>query len=503
MTEFDLLAFLAERKVDRRGLLESPAYRRALTRCDPLMFALVYFARHLHSPDTDEKITFSQFHLDVAEHAKRWIVPAGEAAADRDVWVAPRGVGKSTWWFLIVPAWAAAHGHIKFVAAFADTATQAQTHLKTFRRELQRNVLLRNDYPELCAAAMMEGGKTAGDTQELFIAASEFVFVAKGMDSSSLGLKIDAGRPDLILCDDIEPDESNYSPDQKIKRLSTLVDAVLPMSIYARVVLVGTVTMEGSIVHDAVKTITRPGDQIEPWVCDEHFRTHYYPALWRDDQTGEPVSLWPGKWSVEFLLSIEHTRSFKKNYQNDPMGADGGYWSEEDIRIEPLGTFTHQLLSIDPAVTDKSKSDYTGFAVVALHKPTGKCWVRYARQVRLAPGEPLRAFALAILADYPETSAILVETNQGGDTWRPIFHHMPVRVTTVHQSEPKDVRAARLLHSYQRGKVVHTEHHPDAEGQMVAYPKAPHDDIVDAIGTGVRALTAPPKQKSTSRTYAA
>jgi phage terminase large subunit-like protein len=55
----------------------------------------------------------------------------------------------------------------------------------------------------------------------------------------------------------------------------------------------------------------------------------------------------------------------------------------------------------------------------------------------------------------------------------------------VHQSEAKEVRAARLLNHYQRRRVVHEQRLPAVEEQMVAFPKAPNDDLVDAVGTGV------------------
>ena len=50
----------------------------------------------------------------------------------------------------------------------------------------------------------------------------------------------------MIILDDIEPDASNYSVYQAEKRKSTLINAILPLNLNARVVWSGTVTMEGS-----------------------------------------------------------------------------------------------------------------------------------------------------------------------------------------------------------------------------------------------------------------
>jgi hypothetical protein len=64
-------------------------------------------------------------------------------------------------------------------------------------------------------------------------------------------------RPDLIILDDVEPSESNYSAYLAEKRLSTIQNAILPLNEWARVVWVGTVTTDGSLIHQAVKSTQR------------------------------------------------------------------------------------------------------------------------------------------------------------------------------------------------------------------------------------------------------
>lgn len=486
---FDLNAYL--RKFDP-AMLRIPECRRLLTKYDPLLFSLLYLPHHLRGKETGEQITFSEFHLDVIEQAKKWALPSESPAQDRDCYVGPRGVGKSTWFFLILPLWAAAHGHRKFCAAFAHSETQAVLHLQTLKRELDNNGLLATDFPDLCIPARRPRGSVESDNRGMLITKSGFVFAARGVDSTALGMKVGQRRPDLIVLDDVEPDESNYSPHLKEKRLSTLLDAILPLNVYARVVLVGTVTMPGSIVHDLVKTITKPGEERESWIADENWRVHYYPAIVRDDETGVERSIWPEKWPMAYLASIRHTRAYKKNYANDPMGRDGEYWHEEDFVHIEVPALTHQLLSIDPAVTDKGSSDFTALAVVAYSASQRRVVVRYAAARRVQPGEGLRQWVTEVLEEFPETRGVVVESNQGGALWRnSVLKGLPVPVKAVHQKEPKEVRAARALNWYQRHQrdglpyVVHERQLTQAEEQMVGFPKAPHDDLVDAIGTGI------------------
>lgn len=480
--EFFLGTYLAGFSAD--ALVLSADYRRAVSRVDPLAFALVYLPHHLRGDETGGQVTFSEFHLDLVEQAKRWIVPDDRPAQHRDAYVAPRGCGKSTWLFLILPMWAAAHGWRKFVAAFADSAAQAEMHLASFKHELDTNAALRADFPELCRPARRPTGTVAADRAGMLVTKAGFTFAARGIDAASLGMKVGEKRPDLLILDDIEPDESSYSAYQKSKRERTLLDAILPLNVYARVVVVGTVTMPGSLIHDLVKTVTLPSETPAEWVSAENFRCHYYPAI-IDNGDGTERSLWSQKWPLDYLQEIRHTRAFRKNYQNDPMAADGDYWTDTDFTYGLPEPLTHQLLSIDPAVTSKAKSDFTALAVVGFSKPKRECVVRWARTFKIQPGEQLRALVLRTLETWPDVAGVVIETNQGGDAWRAILHGLPVTLKTVHQSEPKEVRAARLLNHYQRRRVVHETRLHELEEQCVAFPKGPNDDLVDAVGTGV------------------
>jgi len=485
--------------------IQSAAYRVALTRDDPLAFALVYLRRHLVG--VTGEVTLSDAHLRWIEHATQWVdSPVVEPASDRTAEVAPRETGKSTWWFLILPLWAAAHGHISFAAAFADTTDQAEGHLASFKAELDENQILRADFPKLCAPKTRGRGTVAGDRVSFYHAASGFVFAARGIDSGSLGLKVGDKRPDLIILDDIEPDESRYSAKLALKRLGTLRDAILPLNIYAHVVMVGTVTMAGSIIHQLVQHANGVKETDDTaWIREERITPHHYPAIVTDDE-GEPRSIWPGKWTLAFLNSIKHTRTYAKNYANDPLGRDGDYWTSDDFtRLAELAGVTRVLVSVDPNVTQKASSDFTGIAVVGWSPSLNKCVVLEARRVKKAPD----ALRLDVLATIERTGAglVLVETNQGGDLWLKIFWGMPVNVKTKHQSEKKEIRAADVLNHYQRGRVVHVPGLDDLEGEMVAFPLAPNDDLVDAVGTGVRYFLTRSKAKVAPRaqttTYAA
>jgi predicted phage terminase large subunit-like protein len=477
---------------DVAPLLRTPAGRRALTERDPLLFAYVYFPHHLK--DAEGHMTVCDFHLDLLSYALSWAKPSGKRKENRACFIAPRQSGKSTWIFLILPMWAAAHGHRKFVAAFSDSEQQAMTHLYTFKQELETNDLLKTDFPGLCNVHKSNNNARAMmDNRNQTRRENNFIFMAKGADSAALGMKVGEVRPDVLLFDDIEPGESNYSDYEAKKRKETLLADLFPLNDWAVVTIVGTTTMPDSLIDQMRKVklsqddydgdIEWFRDSLDPdhrWVVDENINVHYWPVIIPDND-GEK-SLWPERWPLDELNRDRHTRSFAKNMMNRPVSSDGGYWDEDDIDIDQPKYYKHTLLSIDPAVTTAKRSDYTGLAVLSLGNDN-KIYVRHAEQVKL--GSDALASKVSEIVDAYGVGIALVETNQGGDLWRQVFRDLPCKFKTIRQKEKKEIRASQVVDFYKRGQVKHEKHFHVAEEQMLAFPRVTHDDVVDAICTGV------------------
>lgn len=468
--------------------LRNPECRRINTAYDPLLFAVLYLRHHLASVETADAISISDFHVAACQHARTWCRANHGPAESRTAWVAPRGSGKSTWFFLILPLWALAHRHRKFIAAFANSATQAQQHLLSFKRELDNNELLREDFPKLCRPALRPSGVQVADRQDLLLTDSSAVFMAKGIDSSTLGAKVGNQRPDMLLFDDVEPDESNYSEHEKDKRLATVLNAVLPMNLNAIVELAGTTTMQGSMVHDVVRQVTDTVNETPDWPRQENISVRYFPAIVTNPD-GTERSLWPQRWTLAFLDSIRDTPSYALNFDNKPVSI-GGWWNAGDIQYGHRPHYDRTVLFVDGAVTAKTSSDFTGLTVMGLSLAERRLFIRESVAIKLT-GEPRRRrildLAVNLGVDY-----IMCEANQGGDMWLTELHDMPVRVATFHQKEPKAVRIRRFLAIYQRAgnRIFHEKPLPQLEAQQRGFPNLIHDDVIDSAAAAAEHLVA-------------
>jgi hypothetical protein len=332
------------------------------------------------------------------------------------------------------------------------------------------------------------------------------------------------------VLDDIEKDEARYSPGEVEKRLGTLIDAIFPLNERAKVVIVGTVTRPGSINHQLVKIAT---GQIEPgseewesvrWISDERIVPHYHPPI-INLPDGSRRSCWPQKWPLEYLESIEHTRNYKKNFENNPRAGGGMYWSDEDIRYGVPPNVGVEYLFVDPPVTRGPKADKCGLSVlgyapghggmptVEQKRMLGDEWdtrmtreeameqgvtrlsrvcVMHAEEVSLT-GAPLFQRVLELIALRPSIRAVVVETNQGGDLWKETFADLPagVRLITFTSTIKKEIRIARSLDLYQKFRVTHARSFGVLEDAQTAYPKIEYDDLIDANSTGTLYLLKP------------
>jgi len=531
---FDVGRWIAQ--FDER-LLRLPEGRRLLTRLDPMLFALVYLRHHLASDDTGGEITYADCHFAWYRLMRTWVRRERSPRGWRHAFAAPRSAAKSTHWFLFAPVWAGAHGHARFIAAFADSGTQAEMHLQTFRSELAHNPLLRSDYPEFCRAMRKPTGRTVADNEGMYQCCNGFVFAARGADTATLGMKVSERRPDVLLLDDVEKHEALYSLDMVAKRKETIVNAIFPLNERARVVIVGTVTRPGSLVHQLVQIADR---QAEPtgdhaWIREERIVAHHHLPI-VDGRDGRR-SIWPAKWPLDYLESIEGTRSYDLNFRCDPSETDGEYWSSTDFLRGVPGPIGRIYCWVDPPVTTKKGSDPAGIAIVGylpegivdadeaveglpaehqrlvrarlkLQRRGGRSLpgaiVLHAEEVRLT-GRPLMRHVAATITRFSAASGwrvrgVLAEANQGGDLWTEAAEDLALPFRTFTSSAPKDVRFKLALDYYQAGRVVHVGPLPALERQMLAWPRVSHDDVIDGATQGILAFLEPVAPGKRSKT---
>jgi len=278
--------------------------RRESCRFDFQLFCEVYYSQTFN-------LGWSADHLLVIEKMQRSILQ-GELFAI----AMPRGSGKTS---LCEAAclWAILYGHCRFAVVIAATKDDhAIPIIESLKSEIENNELIGEDFPAAChpvrkleniaqrAAGQLCNGKPTniswkGDKAVLpSIAGSECsgsIIRVAGITGSIRGLreKLPTGetvRPDLVLIDDPQTDESAHSPTQVASRMRTLKRSILGMA-----------GPGGKIAGFAAVTVVAPEDLADQlldreanpeWRGERMKMVYAFPHGADDEETKRIEALW-------------------------------------------------------------------------------------------------------------------------------------------------------------------------------------------------------------------
>jgi hypothetical protein len=225
------------------GTPPPPANPKRRKRCerDLLRFATTYFPQRF-------PLAFSEDHKRALALLQVTVLKGGQHAL-----AMPRGSGKTTM-IEVAALWAILNGHRRFVFVIGADAGAAEAIYSAMRSELDGNDLLAEDFPDsIHAIRALDGiarraeGQTSNGERTCLLWTKVEVRLPRsapgggsivrtaGITGRIRGAKAPLAdgtqtRPDLILVDDFQTDESARSPSQVEARLKTLTSTVLGLA---------------------------------------------------------------------------------------------------------------------------------------------------------------------------------------------------------------------------------------------------------------------------------
>lgn len=196
------------------------------------------------------RLAWSADHLEVIATIERVVLEGGLFAV-----AMPRGSGKTTL-AEIALMWAGCYGHRRFGVIIGPDAGHAEDCLDAVKMRFATNDLLLEDFPEICYPIRKLEGITQRAVGQLYngeltriewsserivlptipkSAASGAIIQTTGITGGLRGMKFERAdgqsvRPDLVLIDDPQTDESARSPSQCAERESIVAGAVLGLA---------------------------------------------------------------------------------------------------------------------------------------------------------------------------------------------------------------------------------------------------------------------------------
>ncbi len=222
-------ALMARKRAAGRDLVIPPVCNpRRRRRCekDPALFLKTYFPIIFFNAFTSNQRSIIKEFIDRLQF--------GGWKAE----TAPRKEGKTSL-LRCLTIYAIVYGFRRFVVIIGANAREADDNLENIRAEFERNDQLAEDFPEICtpihalagasqrASAQTVAGrrthlKWTGDVIRLPVvagsSASGAMITSRGIEGTIRGMNFRGQRPDLVLIDDPETDETAHSPVEIEKR---------------------------------------------------------------------------------------------------------------------------------------------------------------------------------------------------------------------------------------------------------------------------------------------
>jgi phage terminase large subunit-like protein len=194
----------------------------------------------------------------------------------------------------------------------------------------------------------------------------------------------------------------------------------------------------------------------------------------------------------QILRKYEGTRLGRQEIHGEILAdVDGALWQYEyfdgeELRFETPPALDRIVVAVDPAGTNRKKSDETGIVVIGA---TGEDYYVLADwSGKYSP----KGWAERTMTAYREFSAdaVVVETNYGGDMVRNTLENVDQwpRIEEVVSRRGKVIRADPIVALYERGLVHHSKTGlGDLEDQLVSW--VPGNDSPDRLDALVHGLT--------------
>jgi len=262
-----------------------------------------------------------------------------------------RTSSKSTVLSMAYPIWAIiGRQKKKFIVLITESQEQARTLLANIRSELESNEPLKNElgpfeYDERWGA------------MSLVIPKYGARITAASAQQKIRGLRHHEHRPDLIVLDDVEDSTSARSLDQRDKMYNWFTKEIVPLGdIGTRILVLGNLVHEDCLLARLSKQIRakdRPGVERQFPIIDDDGK-----ILW--------TSKFPNLQAIEeFRKTINNEEAWCQEYLLKPYSALNRVIRPEwltyyDIAKPPTyADFRCTITGIDPAYSEKEKSDYT------------------------------------------------------------------------------------------------------------------------------------------------
>lgn len=305
---------------------------------------------------------------------------------------------------------------------------------------------------------------------------------AVGAGQSMRGKKDNSERPTAAAIDDLE-DEENIGTEESRKKIDrwlmgTLIPALHPTKRRVRFV--------GTAIHPKALIVLK--------CADKKWCSRIFPIMYIDVDTGHEKATWPGRFPLEWCwetrenyLNSGNLIEWEQEYMCRAEDIAGKPFQAKMIKVEPIPeVYMPTFMMVDPARTIGVKASRTGYG--AWSWLGNKLYIRKAQGFFHKPDEIVTTVAQWNRELKPVTVGIEAVGLEE-------FLMQPLRVEALKTGPIPfiDIRAPKdkisfikgLQPFYIAGDVIHVEHLPDLEQELLQFPTG-RMDVLNTIAYALR-----------------
>lgn len=268
----------------------------------------------------------------------------------------PRGFSKTTLFNGLI-VYMTLFKLVEYIVCLSETATHAEQQLGNIKAELEGNDVILELFGTVAPARNDPEKWTGNDIQTL----TGVRVQALGRGGQVRGRNSRGRRPDIILGDDIEDEESVATEEQRRKTLNWMVGSVIPAlpRRKGKIFLLGTMLHRESLLMSMAR--------------DPDFVTVRFGAMLEDGSALWPEMMTEGEWLRQrdkFKRQGLLERFYMEYQSSIHLDADSRKFQPENWRTvqRERGDFVSVAMAIDPAISEKAGSDACAIAVVGMTK---------------------------------------------------------------------------------------------------------------------------------------
>ncbi|TKX29498.1 phage terminase large subunit [Campylobacter estrildidarum] len=437
-------------------------------------FVFEYFAHHINFIKKESSL-FRNFIYDNIEKL--------EKTSKHLCFKAYRGSAKTT---LLVRLWtiySLLSNKKQYAIIISSTLDIASESIATIKTELEENAKLINDFE-------IKLGDEWTSEAIVFISGGEYKKIkAFGAGKKIRGTNYLGKRPDLIICDDIENDENVESKTQRDKLYKWFNKAILKL--VARTTENYLYLVVGTILHQD-SLLNRLNDDKRFLIYDFPLVLNFPDSLdlidknniLKDDLRGFKIDD-ENLNKIEILKEyFADTSSFYSEYQNKALSSETAIFNEYKV-IEKEQDFDLVVLGIDPAL-GKAKGDY--FAIAELKRIEKNKFHLKASGYKISPSKMIDVI-LKLYIKYLSLGKVVkiaIETIAFQEFFKDKLKEEALKlgivlsVCELKNKVTKELRIDSLAPYINDGTILIDSNSNLLVEEMLTYPKAAHDDLLDA-----------------------